>query len=121
MDASACIGWTSCGAIPGVEVRTTGGKVAWEDLPAWYDGLDYLAVISENEGGPKPVVEALARGVPVIAPDVGYCWEFPVIRYDTKEELLDIVRRLVMPGDGWARTGAHVQEVHERLLRWKGE
>jgi len=108
-------------ALPGVEVRTTGGKVAWGDLPVWYDSLDYLVVISENEGGPKRVVEALARGVPVIAPDVGYCWEFPVIRYDTKEELLDIVRRLVMPGDGWARTGAHVCEVHERLLRWKGE
>jgi len=115
------MGWVDeLRAIPGVEIRTTGGRVAWQDMPAYYDGLDYLVVISENEGGPKPVVEALARGVPVIAPDVGYSWEFPCIRYRTKSELLDIVRRLVMPRDGWARTGAHVQEVHERLVKWKG-
>lgn len=108
-------------AIPDVEIRTTGSKVAWEDMPTWYDELDYLVVISENEGGPKPVVEALARGVPVIAPDVGYAWEFPCIKYKEKEELLDVVRRLVMPRDGWTRTGVHVQEVHERLLKWKRE
>jgi len=114
------MGWVDeLRALPGVEVRTTGGRVAWEDMPAYYDGLDYLVVISENEGGPKPVVEALARGVPVIAPDVGYCWEFPVLRYRTKAEMLDIVRRLVMPRDGWAQTGAHVQKVHERLARWR--
>jgi len=103
-------------AIPGVEVRTTGGKIAAPDMPRYYDGLDYLVVISDNEGGPKPVVEALARGCPVIAPDVGYCWEFPVLRYRTKEELLGIVRGLVIPYDGWKRTAQHVMAVHRRLL-----
>jgi len=40
-------------AIPGVVVKTTDGNVAREDMPAYYDGLDYLVVISENEGGPS--------------------------------------------------------------------
>ena len=48
----------------------------------FYAQIDYLVVTSLDEGGPIPVVEALAHGIPVIAPDVGWCWEFPVIRYE---------------------------------------
>lgn len=103
-------------AIPGVEVRTTGGKIAAKDMPRYYDGLDYLVVLADNEGGPKPVVEALARGCPVIAPNVGYCWDFSVLRYRTKEELLTIVRGLVIPRDGWRQTAQHVMAVHEGLV-----
>jgi len=103
-------------AIPGIEVRTTGGKIKAADMPRYYDDLDYLVVLADNEGGPKPVVEALARGCPVIAPNVGYCWEFPCIRYRTKDELLKIVRGLVIPRDGWKDTAAHVVEVHRGLL-----
>lgn len=111
------MGWVDdLRAIPGVEVRTTGGEVPAADMPAYYDGLDYLVVIADNEGGPKPVVEALARGCPVIAPDVGYCWNFPVLRYRTKEELLGIVRKLIVPSDSWKKTAAHVAEIHKRLL-----
>lgn len=103
-------------AMPGVEVRMTGGKVAAADMLGYYDGLDYLVVIADNEGGPKPVVEALARGCPVIAPDVGYCWEFPVLRYRTKDELLCIIKGLIIPRDGWKRTAQHVMNVHRRLI-----
>ena len=103
-------------AIPGVEVRTTEGKIPAVNMPYYYADLDYLVIIADNEGGPKPVVEALARGCPVIAPDVGYAWSFPVLRYETKEELLKIVRGLVIPRDGWKRTAQHVMAVHERLV-----
>jgi hypothetical protein len=48
---------------------------------AFYESIDYLVVTSTEEGGPMPVLEAIAHHVPVIAPDVGWCWEFPVIRY----------------------------------------
>lgn len=44
--------------------------------------IDYLLVTATDEGGPMPVLEAVARRVPVIAPDVGWCWELPVIRYE---------------------------------------
>ena len=54
----------------------------WETLPAFYESIDYLVVTSLNEGGPVPVVDALAAGVPVIAPNCGWSWEFPVIRYE---------------------------------------
>ena len=103
-------------AIPGVEVRTTDSKLPWKHMPRFYDGLDYLVVIADNEGGPVTVLEALARGVPVIAPNVGYCWEFSVLRYRTKDELLNIVEGLVIPRDGWAQTAKHVMKVHRRLL-----
>jgi glycosyltransferase involved in cell wall biosynthesis len=52
-----------------------------EDRAAFYRSIDYLLVTSRDEGGPMVVPEALAHGVPVIAPDVGWCWEYPVIRY----------------------------------------
>lgn len=103
-------------AIPGVEVRVTGGKVATAAMPQYYDSLDYLVVIADNEGGPVTVPEALARGCPVIAPHVGYCWEFPVLRYRTKAELLAIVKGLVIPRDGWRQTAHHVMDVHKRLV-----
>jgi len=48
----------------------------------FYDAIDYLVVTSRDEGGPMTVPEAIAHGVPVIAPDVGWSWEFPVIRYE---------------------------------------
>ena len=112
-------GWiTEIAAIPGVNVTYTAGKLDKVDLPAWYDSLNYLVVISRNEGGPKAVPEALARGVPVIAPDVGYCWDFPVIRYRNKRELLELITGLVIPRDGWAQTANHVQSTLERLIRF---
>ena len=48
----------------------------------FYRSIDYLVVTSRDEGGPMVVPEAIAHRVPVIAPDVGWCWEFPVIRYE---------------------------------------
>lgn len=53
-----------------------------DSLPAFYGAIDYLIVTSTQEGGPMPVVDAMAYGVPVIAPNVGWCWEFPVIHYE---------------------------------------
>ncbi len=48
----------------------------------FFEGLDYYVVSSLNEGGPFPVLDALAHGVPVIAPDVGWCWEYSTLRYE---------------------------------------
>jgi glycosyltransferase involved in cell wall biosynthesis len=43
-----------------------------EKLPAAIAGLDVLLVCARNEGGPQPVLEALACGVPVVSTKVGF-------------------------------------------------
>jgi hypothetical protein len=67
-----------------------------EDLSVFYEEIDYLVVTSLNEGGPLPVLEAIGMGVPVIAPDVGFCWEYPVIRYKKGDwhSLLKVLKSL---------------------------
>lgn len=101
--------------IKGIEVRTTWGRIPAEEMPSFYDGIDYLVVLADNEGGPQPVLEALARGKPVIAPNVGYCWEYPVLRYATKDELLGILRELILPRGGWKHSAQVILEVLGRL------
>src|SRR5690606_4242852 len=50
---------------------------------AFYASIDYRVVASRDEGGPMVVPEAIAHGVPVIAPKgIGWCDEFPAYRYD---------------------------------------
>ena len=51
-------------------------------------------VTATNEGGPVPVLDALTMGVPIIAPNVGWCWEYPVIKYSNNEELCKIINSL---------------------------
>ncbi len=81
---------------------------------AFYAAIDYLVVTSTEEGGPMPILEALARGVPVIAPNVGWAWEFPVIRYEPAGEysaLRHVLAQLTAP-PSWEQWG----EAHARLF-----
>lgn len=83
----------------------------------FYESIDYLVVTSLDEGGPMPVLEAIAHGVPVIAPDVGWCWEFPVIRYErgSWESLRAVLEALTRPPtweEWWKR--------HDRLFAQLG-
>jgi glycosyltransferase involved in cell wall biosynthesis len=92
-------------------------KIVSDDLahlPEFYSSIDYLVVTSNLEGGPMPVIEAIAMGVPVIAPDVGWCWEFPVIRYevDSWNSLSSVLVKLAKPPT-WKEWGLE----HRRLLR----
>ncbi|MBT6051430.1 MAG: glycosyltransferase [Candidatus Scalindua sp.] len=67
----------------------------WSDAPKFYKKIDYLVITSRIEGGPVPLLDAMAAGVPVIAPiGVGHCDEFPCIRYvsgdwDSLDRILD--------------------------------
>lgn len=87
--------------------RTLGDALS--TLPSFYEQIDYLVVTSTEEGGPMPVVDALAYGVPVIAPDVGWCWEFPVIRYarGSWSSLASVLQRLTCPPTWQAWADAH--------------
>lgn len=50
-----------------------------EEMPGWYNGLDYYVCTSLIEGVPMPPLEALACGVPIIIPEgVGMLDELPI-------------------------------------------
>ena len=61
------------------------------EIPAVMTSLDVLLVCARNEGGPQPVLEALACAVPVLSTDVGFVPELKamlpdqVCVYDTTE------------------------------------
>ena len=89
-----------------------------KDLSEFYKQIDYLIVPSAIEGGPVPVLEAIAAGVPVIAPDVGWCWDYPVIRYQKNcyESLKATCYQLANPRT-WQQCANEHQVFFERLLR----
>jgi glycosyltransferase involved in cell wall biosynthesis len=45
---------------------------SYDNYPAFYHHIDYLLIPSLWEGGPMALLEAMAAGIPIIAPDVGW-------------------------------------------------
>lgn len=87
--------------------------VSWGGRKDFYQNIDYLIITSELEGGPVPVLDALACNVPVIAPDVGWCWDYPVIRYDGNyKQLREICTKLCS-----SRTWKDFAREHELFFR----
>ena len=98
--------------MPGVEIVETGGTMPIAELPDFFRSIDYLLVTSDLEGGPYSVLEAIAAGKPVIAPDVGFAWDWPCIRYDgTAEGLAGVVRKLRFPPDPWAAASRELEAI----------
>jgi hypothetical protein len=97
----------------GVEVHVTGGALNEEQMRVFYQSIDYLIVTSDTEGGPIPVLEALAAGIPVIAPNVGFCWEYPVIRYEDISDLVRIIETLrsVPINTRWSSGAAMLENI----------
>jgi len=89
------------GDIPGVRFLYTNGKLPFENLPGFISKLDYVLVTGKVEGGPMCVPEAVAMGKPVIAPDVGWAWDWPCIRYSNAKELRSIIERLAPKHNRW--------------------
>ncbi|WP_454085476.1 glycosyltransferase [Georgenia sp. Marseille-Q6866] len=54
----------------GVDVTWT-GSIPQDELPGFLAGLDVLAMSSSHEGTPIVLMEAMASGLPVVAPRVG--------------------------------------------------
>ena len=42
-----------------------------EEMPSYYQELDIVVIVSTEEGTPRPVIEGMASGVPIITTDVG--------------------------------------------------
>jgi glycosyltransferase involved in cell wall biosynthesis len=89
---------------PGIEWHFTGE--GWpgpaehhppERMPQLYNAVDYVLVPALYEGGPMPLLEALACGKEVIAPAVGFVRDYPHIPYRTGDvaDLRRVLRELV--------------------------
>ena len=87
--------------IPGIEVIVAGDGPSTVEIEACYKLIDYLLIIVENECGPMPLVEALAQKIPVIAPNAGFVGEYTTLRYETLDELIALIKGLVIPVDAW--------------------
>tara|TARA_Y100000592_G_C5478569_1_gene323920 strand:- start:2949 stop:3671 length:723 start_codon:yes stop_codon:yes gene_type:complete len=88
--------------MPNIEVTFTEGQMTEQELKSAYEETDYVLVTSKVESGPICVVEAMAMKKPVIAPDVGLCWEYPVIKYSTEEELINIFEKICIKPNAWS-------------------
>ena len=83
--------------VPRVCISFTNGNVDESNMEEFYRSMDYILVLSSLEGGPMCVPEAMALGKPVIAPNVGWCWDYPVIRYGSEDDLIRVLRKLTPP------------------------
>ena len=108
--------------IPNCEFSITNGTLTDEQMPDFYNNIDYLLILSNNEGGPVPVLEAFATGKPVIAPDVGWCWEYPVIKYNTIDELKFLIKTLSTHIDNeqvWKQSSKKLFNIFRMLIECK--
>jgi len=70
----------------------------FDKQPEFYKKIDYLLLPARIEGGPVPLLDAIAAGVPVIAREgVGWVDEYPCIRFKTDEEFKKIIHQLKNP------------------------
>lgn len=66
-------GLLAAAAAAGVAGRVhLAGEIPHTEMPAWYAAADLLLLTSENESFSLVALEAMACGVPVVAPRVGY-------------------------------------------------
>jgi len=79
----------------------------------FYNNIDFLLVTSSVEGGPVPVLDAIAMGVPVIAPDIGWCWQYPCIKYERNS--LKSLKKVLL-GLNTKRTWQDVAEDYRKFL-----
>jgi glycosyltransferase involved in cell wall biosynthesis len=122
--------------LPFVEVVTTEGQIDDEQLRHVYQSTDYVLIPATIEGGPMSLLEGLAMGKPVIAPDdVGMVPEFGEMpnlrRYRTGdfESLAEVLRacyeekaattRLVADRT-WDRWAEDHHKLFKRLLKERG-
>lgn len=117
--------------IPGIEWYFTGAgwpgrsvQLTDDQMPLFYNSMDYILISSLNEGGPMCVIEALACGRQVIAPDIGWVNEFPHIQFRTgdseslRSTLIGIVsNRLSLRESVLDRTWQAWISTHDELFR----
>ena len=110
----------------------------YEDIKDYYHALDLYIVSSREEGGPKPMIESMASGVPVVTTNVGMSKDFikdkvnggiidsfdPIdlanksleILNKPKEELISMARKDVLKSDWDIVAKLHWEKVYKPLL-----
>lgn len=83
------------------------GQVSREHIMSFYDNADIFCLASYSEGTPKVVLEAMARGVPVISTDVGGVSEL------VKNQVSGL---LVTPGDPAKMAKRIMQLANDEVL-----
>lgn len=102
--------------INGIEIKFTNSQIPWDKMPDFYREIDYLLILSDNEGGPIPLLEALAMGVPVISSDVGFAKEYTTIIYDDLEDLKKIINKLIIPKNIWKILANNLEVIFKDLI-----
>lgn len=69
-------------------------RVPYDEMPNFYNNIDYLLVPSTSESGPLVFVEALACGRPVISRRIGFTPEYNAIFFDNVDELERVLRNI---------------------------
>jgi predicted O-methyltransferase YrrM len=82
----------------------------WPNLNQVYQQLDLLLVTAYAEGGPLPLLEAMACGVPVLAPNVGYAADL-LEKDRIYADETDLRRKL----EAWSRP---IVEQHQLVKVW---
>jgi len=102
---------------------------SYENYPAHYDRIDYLLIPSLWEGGPMSVIEACAKGIPIIGSNVGVIGKDLEIDYmyepgdiNALEGILDSImeeplkRRKKVAGLSWKKYAETLLQVVENNI-----
>jgi hypothetical protein len=66
----------------------------YDTMHKFYESIDLLICTSLTEGGPLPVFEAIACGVPVISTDVGLVKETGIWKFETVVQAVGLINHL---------------------------
>lgn len=116
--------------IPWLKIEFTGGGMAADELPDFYQRQDFVLVVSKVEGGPMSVLEALAMGKEVIFPrGVGlgelFVEGLHFFELDRPETLIQMLRRMyqkkasiaqIVEGYTWASFARQHKEKFDALM-----
>jgi glycosyltransferase involved in cell wall biosynthesis len=112
--------------LPYVELLCTEGKLSEDEIPRFYQQIDYVLITSSIEGGPLCFQEGLLSGKEIISTDVGMVSEFrgsPGVHiYRDQAELFRLLeqkleQRLALRGLVQAFSVEHWVDAHDKLFR----
>uniref|UniRef100_A0A6M3L8J2 Putative glycosyltransferase n=1 Tax=viral metagenome TaxID=1070528 RepID=A0A6M3L8J2_9ZZZZ len=98
-----------------------GEKIPWYDMPKFYTAGDCFILTTRGEGLGYPFAEALASGVPVIAPDFGGQSEFLnstnslIVNYEVRviDDLEYLRKCIISVNHSWCHP--HVPDIRSKM------